>query len=164
MLFKTANTVNYCAIAVRDMTFLCHSNGRCVVIGKKTLPFSSAERENGDSCSLPAPRHPEEITLLSAARTGNRTMHTTRRPTARHGAGSNPGALYSPDSFASYLAIPYDDDNRKTLRHCERSEAIQCTRMDCFTAFAMTGSGFPYAMHKTIPRTVYKFAAGNICQ
>jgi hypothetical protein len=25
-----------------------------------------------------------------------------------------------------------------TFRHCERSEAIQCTRMDYFTAFAMT--------------------------
>jgi hypothetical protein len=27
-------------------------------------------------------------------------------------------------------------------RHCERSEAIHYTRMDCFTAFAMTGEGW----------------------
>jgi hypothetical protein len=27
---------------------------------------------------------------------------------------------------------------RDVFRHCEHSEAIQCTRMDCFTAFAMT--------------------------
>jgi hypothetical protein len=26
---------------------------------------------------------------------------------------------------------------KAVFRHCERSEAIQCTRMDCFTAFAM---------------------------
>ncbi|MDR3140301.1 MAG: 6-bladed beta-propeller, partial [Tannerellaceae bacterium] len=43
-------------------------------------------------------------------------------------------------------------------RHCglpllceERNNPANTRRLDCFTAFATTVSGFPYAMHKTIP-------------
>jgi hypothetical protein len=43
---------------------------------------------------------------------------------------------YLPDCFASYLAIPRNDDD--TLRH-PQGEAIQRTRMDCFT-LRMTGA------------------------
>jgi hypothetical protein len=57
----------------------------------------------------------EEITLLSAERTGNRMIHTACPPP----------------------------------RHCERSEAIHCTRMDCFTAFAMT---------ENVSETVFRLA------
>jgi hypothetical protein len=56
--------------------------------------------------------------------------------------------------FASRLATPRKDDSCKILRHCERSEAIHAGTLDCFTAFAMTVSGFPYAMHKTTTREV----------
>jgi hypothetical protein len=36
------------------------------------------------------------------------------------------------ERFASYLATPYNDGSCKTLRHCERSEAIHARTPDCF--------------------------------
>jgi hypothetical protein len=43
------------------------------------------------------------------------------------------------------------------LRGTKQSNPVNTERMDCFLLRAsqsMTVSGFPYAMHKTIPRTV----------
>jgi hypothetical protein len=73
----------------------------------------------------------ETFTKIKSTELSKKSVFVILRSEAIRKAHGN-----KPDCFG---LRPYNDDSCKTIRHCERSEAIHAGTLDCFTPFAMTG-------------------------
>jgi hypothetical protein len=93
-------------------------------------------------------RHPRGKYALLAARTGKTTIHAVRFPTrpCEEITLLSGSAKRECDDSYSLPAAP---------RHCECSEAIRCTRMDCFIPFAKNEGYYRYRHDKEQSHLTY---------